>query len=218
MSDAHELSAAARSLYPKHLGLRRQLQIYRPYICPFDKLIDWVPDAGTMLDVGCGAGLFLGLAASRKPGLHGIGFDADSRVIGAAQAMAKASQLVDRIRFEHRIVEQPWPEGTFDAVSLIDVLHHVQPDQHQATIEKLFSRVRPGGIVIYKDMADSPAIPALWNRLHDLLLARQWIHYRPAAQVLSWFEKAGASVVHRASHATGPYYHDLIVVQRPHTA
>ena len=44
-------------------------------------------------------------------------------------------------------------------------------------------RVRLGGLLIYKDTASAPAWAAWVNRLHDLVLARQWIHYAPIADV-----------------------------------
>ena len=194
----------------------RLMQIYRPYICPFDALIPWVPDQGTILDVGCGGGLFLGLAKSVKPGITGIGFDASPSAIDMAQAMCRSAFSEKNLTFELRSVDTPWPEGTFDAVSMIDVLHHIPPEHQRATVEKLFAKLNPGGVLIYKDMGNKPMLHAWWNRLHDLLLARQWINYCPVSAVEGWLRDYGANIIHRSDHRLGLYQHELIVAKKDH--
>src|SRR5207237_246924 len=69
MLTARALSQMASELYPSGPPLFRALQVYRPYICPFEALISEVPKDATVLDIGCGGGLFLGLldAAGRRP-------------------------------------------------------------------------------------------------------------------------------------------------------
>ena len=212
--DSSQLSNLARQMYPGPSGFARLTQIYRPYICPFDALIPWVPDQGSILDVGCGSGLFLGLALSLKPGITGIGFDANARAIDMAQAMCRSAFSDRRLIFELRSVDAPWPDGTFDAVSMIDVLHHIPPENQKKAVEKLFTALNVGGVLIYKDMGSEPKLYAWWNRLHDLLFARQWIHYRPIDAVQGWLRDCGASVVHRSDHRLGLYKHELIIAKK----
>ena len=72
---AGALSRMAAEIYPEGSVLFRALQKYRPYICPFEALIEEVPEGASVLDIGCGGGLFLGLvdAAGLRP--EGTGFD-----------------------------------------------------------------------------------------------------------------------------------------------
>src|SRR4051812_38352748 len=74
------LAAVAGSLYTEGPRVLRALQHYRPYICPFHRLIGCVP-AGpapgpSVLDIGCGGGLFLMLLAMAARVGRGVGLDA----------------------------------------------------------------------------------------------------------------------------------------------
>ena len=92
------LSHLAGRLYPEGSAVFRTLQRYRPYICPFEELIPEVPIGASVLDVGCGAGLFLGLldAVGREP--DGTGFDASPQGIKLAKAMSM--QGAGRLAFQ----------------------------------------------------------------------------------------------------------------------
>ncbi len=208
----------AQRLYRSAPTVARTLQSLRPYICPFDDLLDQIPAEAHILDVGCGAGLLLGLVAQTYPHATGIGFDSSGHAILAAQKMAATNGFADRIRFEHRAVGDAWPTGPFDAVSLVDVLHHIPPEHQQSVIEQSFAHVCPGGVLIYKDMGQRPLFSALWNRAHDLVLARQWIHYRAIADVRRWLDAQGAQITKTDARSMGPYAHELIIAKKPDLA
>lgn len=208
----------AQRLYRAAPPVSRVLQSLRPYISPFDDLLDQIPAGAHVLDVGCGAGLMLGLVAETCPNASGIGFDLNGHAIVAAQKMAANNGFADRIRFEHRLAGEAWPAGQFDVVCLVDVLHHVPPAQQQTIVEQSYTHVCPGGVLIYKDMAQRPLFSALWNRAHDLLLARQWVHYRAIAEVAGWLDTQGAQVVKKYGRSMGPYAHELIVARKPDAA
>ncbi len=208
------IAAVARDLYRDAPPAPRALQSLRPYICPFEALLPWVPEGGRMLDIGCGAGLFLGLVGQARPEITAIGFDASRGAIAAAQQMARQHFSGGRIDFRYSAVEEPWPAGPFDAVSIVDVLHHIPAAGQRAVVEQALAHVAPGGVLIYKDMANRPVLKAGWNRLHDLIMARQWIRYRPIEEVRAWVEQAGGTVIHRAARSMGPYAHELLVVRQ----
>jgi hypothetical protein len=50
--------------------------------------------------------------------------------------------------------------------------------------------------------------------MHDLLLARQWIHYVPLSLVKSWAEDAGLALHHEESYARFVYGHELLVFHK----
>lgn len=210
-----DILAAARALYRSTPNPVRTLQQLRPYICPFEDLVKWLPERGRMLDIGCGAGLFMGLAGQARPGLEAIGFDADAGAIAAAKTMGAANYPDGRVRFLHSAVGEPWPEGPFDVVSMIDVLHHIPPAVQKDVIAEAYAHVKPGGLFIYKDMADGPFYRAWWNRLHDIIIARQWIHYRRIEDVENWLRSAGAEIVERQDRHLGLYGHELLVSRKP---
>lgn len=208
---AGQLHRAARDLFPTGPLATRALQHYRPFICPFEHLLPHVPPGSRVLDIGCGGGLWLGLLAATGRLGSGVGFDSSKAAIRQAQAMRLPASAHGRVMFEHRAVEDPWPDGPFDVVCLIDVLHHVTPEHQGKVIALATKRVARGGRFIYKDMCQRPRWRALANRAHDLVLARQWIHYAPVEQVSRWSVSEGLTLVHAASHARWWYGHELRV-------
>ncbi len=59
-----EFSRIARELFCNAPLPMRLLQRYRPCICPFESLVPDIQEGSSVLDVGCGCGLFLGLLAA----------------------------------------------------------------------------------------------------------------------------------------------------------
>ena len=202
----------AAQLYPDGPLLFRLLQQYRPFICPFEALIVEVPEGSKILDIGCGGGLLLGLLGASGLRPNGTGFDVSRPAIALAQRMAVASKA--QLDFRRLDADAPWPEGDFDVVSMIDVIHHVRPSEQEATIRRACNKVRPGGAFLYKDMVKRPFWRAAANRLHDLVLARQWIHYVPVRDAEHWAADEGL-VVERSELINCWWYgHELRVFRR----
>jgi ribosomal protein L11 methylase PrmA len=63
-------------------------QRYRPYIFPFHLSLYHIPHGASVLDVGCGPGLFLLLLAKLGRIQSGVGFDIDHAAIQAAEEAA----------------------------------------------------------------------------------------------------------------------------------
>lgn len=90
--------------------------------------------AGKVLDVGCGSGGFLALAAAR--GWKGAGVDYDSRVVELARAKGVDAHAGD---FDEFLKKRSAKE--FDAVTLFDVLEHVpEPRDLLARIKPVLKR------------------------------------------------------------------------------
>jgi 2-polyprenyl-3-methyl-5-hydroxy-6-metoxy-1,4-benzoquinol methylase len=213
------VAALARALYTSGPAVARAMQHYRPYISPFERLLTLVPPGSSVLDIGCGGGLFLGLLARTGRLRSGLGIDTSGPAIAAAQAMQQGLDARGQeLRFEARSAALALPAGPFDVVSLLDVMHHIPPAQQRPVLLQALGRVAPGGRFIYKDMCLQPAWRAAANRLHDLLIARQWIHYLPLAQAVDWAEAAGFRVLQRQRVDMLWYGHEIVVFEAPLTA
>jgi 2-polyprenyl-3-methyl-5-hydroxy-6-metoxy-1,4-benzoquinol methylase len=215
--DAVQLERMARQLYTHGPWLIRKMMHFRIRICPYERLVVCVPANSSVLDVGCGGGLLLALLACCGRLGSGVGFDASGPAIQTARRMQEKLQEFNKsapLRFLHLNVGDPWPAGQFDVVSLIDVLHHISPANQRAVFETAADKVKPGGLLLYKDMADHPFAPALLNRLHDLALARQWIHYVPANKVESWAAEARLVSAHSEAASRLWYRHYLRVFKK----
>jgi 2-polyprenyl-3-methyl-5-hydroxy-6-metoxy-1,4-benzoquinol methylase len=194
-------------------GLPRLLTAHRPRICPFERLVDAIPAQSSVLDIGCGNGLLLYLLARAGRLREGIGVDIRRDAIDAGNAALRGFG-VDQASL--RVAGEPasWPRQAFDAVAMIDVMHHVPPERQRETLAAACAMVRPSGLLVYKDMARSPAWAAWANRAHDLLLARQWIHYLPIAEVESGAAGTNMRLLRSDSVRLGWYAHELRVFRR----
>lgn len=217
-SGADELAALARKLFVKGPYVLRKMMHYRILICPFERLIQHVAPGASVLDVGCGSGLFLALLSGTVEKITGVGFDSSIPAIEVAGRMAeqvKLSELGAELRFIQLDVSAPWPDGLFDVVSLVDVLHHVPPSEQRSVIQTATAHVKPGGLLLYKDMANRPHFQAFMNRLHDLVVARQWIHYLPIRTVEAMAKEFGLKLEFGETLSRLWYRHELRVFRKP---
>lgn len=217
-----DMLAAAQRAYVEGPFLIRMIQRHRPRINSFGGLLDRVPPDSAVLDVGCGGGLFLmmlGLSGKlhRRAG-SSVGFDASARAVEVARAAARRSGM-DMLRFERLDVDAPWPrgdsdDGLFDVVSAICVIHHAPPESWRGIFESALSRIRPGGLFLYMDMCKRPLWRSLANRMHDLILARQWIHHLDIRVAREWCEEAGFSIEAEGSDKRLWYGREWLVARR----
>jgi len=108
--------------------------------------------SGRVLDAGCGSGRML-QELVRYGEVSGIELDAEA-------ASVAAERRVGEVRVG-RLEELPWPDGTFELITCLDVIEHT-PDDRRALAE-LRRVAAPGGWLL----VTVPAYQALWS-LHDL--------------------------------------------------
>jgi 2-polyprenyl-3-methyl-5-hydroxy-6-metoxy-1,4-benzoquinol methylase len=196
--------------------LVRLLQRGRPYICPMDPLVEETPPGARVLDLGCGSGLFALHLVNSGRAKSVLGIDMSQKAIAAARR-AQGHLSLERqgdVLFEVTGDFRQWPDRQFDAVSMIDMMHHVPPAIRKALFLAALERVEAGGVLIYKDMRRRPRWRAAMNQLHDLVLARQWINHCPSEQILDWAAGAGLTTVRHSLYNKAWYAHELIVFKK----
>ncbi len=187
----------------------RLLMTARPFICPLDVAAEAVPEGARVLDVGCGAGLWLRWLARDRRIASGVGVDVSARTVAVAAACAADEET---LRFEHREPGAPWPDGTFDVVTAVDVLHHVPPEDQPRFVTALAEKAERR--VVLKDVAPTPRWRAWANALHDFLMTRSRVHPRPMDEVAAWIEAGGLTVVRAERVHRVCYSHYLVVADR----
>ncbi len=205
----------ARDLYPRSASFRRLIQINRPLICPFGSLIAQVPENSRVLDVGCGSGLFIALLSARKKVSLALGFDASDKAISLAREMRSKHPAKAVISFERCDVNEPWPSGLYDVVTIIDLLHHLDRENQARTFHAASAKVRPGGYLILKDVGKRPVWRAHFSRLHDIVIARQLITIPDELDILAWQKKAGLLLAARETHNMLWYGHEMWAFRKP---
>jgi SAM-dependent methyltransferase len=92
---------------------------------------------GSILDVGCGAGSFLGCLRGPSWQLHGLEMSEESARITRAATGAEV------LRGE--LLSASFPPDTFDVITCFHVLEHL--DAPECALHRMFSWLKPGGIL-----------------------------------------------------------------------
>lgn len=116
-------------------------------LLPMCPILDALPASGRVLDVGCGYGHVLSYLAERRPDLDFIGTDIDQDAVRQARA---AWKFLPNVQFESVPVEEL--KGEFSHAMLLDVIHHMTPEQERTAIAAIASLLTPGGSILIKEM------------------------------------------------------------------
>jgi SAM-dependent methyltransferase len=116
-------------------------------------LLEQVPVCESVLDVGCGAGGFTRLLASRATTVLGI--DLSPAMIETARAATLPGSVV---RFEVMDVMTDDPGARFDVVTTVATLHHLPL---AAALRRLAALLHPGGTLVVLDLLDTSGLREL---------------------------------------------------------
>jgi len=113
-----------------------------------------------ILDVGCATGRLLDrLAAAGATGLAGS--DLAPRIVDVARARLAARGVEADLKPADAEGGLPWPDASFDVVTLTGVLHHfMSPEAALAEIDRV---LRPGGRLVLSDACFFPPARELMN-------------------------------------------------------
>ena len=127
-----------------------------------------LPPQGRILDVGCGPGSFLGsydLTSGSAPA-ELVGMDiATDQIAYANEHYATATR-----RFVTVGAEESWPfeSGHFDAVTVIEVIEHLYPDQIRSIFDRAANVLKPNGVIV----VTTPNYASHWPVLERLIARR----------------------------------------------
>jgi 2-polyprenyl-3-methyl-5-hydroxy-6-metoxy-1,4-benzoquinol methylase len=101
---------------------------------------------------------------------------------------------------------------TFDAIYLLDLIHHLPAGEVPAFLESVKERLRPGGLLLVKDVADKPAYKRLFTLFLDrLMVNRDPIRYWLPEELSHLLEKLGVDVVRHQIKDFLPFPHVLYI-------
>lgn len=155
------------------LNDRLWLTIARAKIREKQRLIRrFAPRPGRLLDVGCASGKFL--ATMRTQGWEIAGLEMSTL------AVERARQALGPVVEAGTLETAPWPDATFDLITLFHVFEHV-PDPVGA-LRKIRALLRPGGVlIVLVPNGASWEFRALAARdPNPLDIPRHFYHYTPA--------------------------------------
>jgi hypothetical protein len=119
---------------------------------PMLRVLHALPPNGSLLDIGAGHGLFAVLASGTR---RVIAVEPDARKV------RRISSIDFAIGFDDAIT------GTFDAISIIDVLYKIPLDEWDALLLRCLARLHSGGLLIIKEQDPTARFKNAWNAIQE---------------------------------------------------
>lgn len=128
-----------------------------------------LPGEGRILDVGCGFGLFSAYFALVCPDRRMVGVDPSARRIAMARTVAERLGIRNN---EYRVgtVETSALKGPFDAIFMLDVLHHVPRESQLPLLTQLSGMLAPRGVMLIKEVTTDQPFKLRFTELLDRMM------------------------------------------------
>ena len=144
----------------RHRPPGARLHILIRYLtCPFGRLLRLVPNqTRSMLEIGAGHGVFSRLVAAR--GVRAVAVEPDLRKLGKVEGVHSIAAFDDAVG------------GTFDVVAIVDVLYAIPVAAWDGILRRALARLRPGGMLLVKEMDPAAKLKNRWNSFQEWLSMR----------------------------------------------
>jgi 2-polyprenyl-3-methyl-5-hydroxy-6-metoxy-1,4-benzoquinol methylase len=178
-----------RSASPRTLGYQDYRAAEALYLKTFRRRLAFAlrggPRGGRALDVGCAAGFCM--QALRERGFDPYGLEVSETI---------ASHARERFGFDTvhigTLEDAPFPDGTFDVVTMWDVIEHVP--EPRSLLFRARQLLRPGGLLVVETQnIDSAFARMLGSRWHHYKHLEHIYHFTPGS-VLRLLRSAGFAV------------------------
>jgi 2-polyprenyl-3-methyl-5-hydroxy-6-metoxy-1,4-benzoquinol methylase len=187
-----------------------RFQIFRQRF--LDEIGQYLPPEGHVLDIGCGFGLFALYYALGHPRLEISGFDTNARRIDIANATAQALGA-SNVRFHRQDArELEGDRARFDAIYMLDVVHHVPRTEVESLLREVKKLLRPRGVLLIKELDTKPVWQRVFSHVLDLAMSPSSPpDYWSAQDLSSMLTRLGFVVKRHAMVDILPYPHVLYV-------
>ena len=139
---------------------------------PFESVEALVPAQGDVLDLGCGVGLVSVDLALAGPDRRVVAVDVDPSKTEVARRAVERAGVGDQVRVQD--VPTGWtpPTAAFDAVVVVDVLYLLGRAAAFDLLDHAVAALRPGGVLVVKEMAATPRWKTAWTRVQESVAVR----------------------------------------------
>lgn len=182
--------------------------------CPLSRLLDFLPPAATLLDLGAGHGILAWLALARGAS-RAVALEPDGRKVLASRRVLAGSRVQLVVGYAEAVA------GTFDAVAIADVLYRVEPEGWDPLLVAARERLAPGGLLLLKEIDPERRAKALWNRLQERiadafgLTLGTAFRYEPRARMAQRLGRLGFEGIEVLDLGAGyPHAHILYLARR----
>jgi 2-polyprenyl-6-hydroxyphenyl methylase/3-demethylubiquinone-9 3-methyltransferase len=178
----------------------------------------YVPESGSILDIGCGHGLFSNLLALKSPTRNVLGVDIDARRIQAARRTVAGRK---NIRFETSDASL-LPPGQWDAITISDVMYLLSREHQIAVLHAVARALKPGGMLVWKTQVCQPhwkycvTYAEEWLMTHLGLTRGDCLCFLGEKESNDAMRAAGLSATTIPLHTHRPYP-DMLLIGRKNT-
>lgn len=187
--------------------------VYRPYICPFNELLNLLPEVTSVADIGCGQGQFIKLILNYKSPSKVLGLEISESLLDEAKSLLDKNEdkIVDYKYFNG--IQFPDLLKQFNYITLIDVFHHIPKKDRYSFLYNLYSSMSFGSKLIVKDIEGSSLL-AIFNKLHDLIIAGKTGNEISSLFMKDMLEQIGFKTILQDSKRLFWYPHYWLVVEK----
>jgi len=137
----------------------------RVLLSDLESIESHVPEMGTIVDLGCGHGLFANLMALRSKQRLVTGIDLAPEKIEVARETVGSRDNMDFICAD--IFETDFPEC--DAITIVDVLYLLPRSGQLRILQECRRKLRDGGLLVWKAQERRPLWKFAWTWSQEML-------------------------------------------------
>jgi SAM-dependent methyltransferase len=212
---------ALRDIYRAFAGHGLLTQVYlrvKLRICPVRRVETYLPPAGRVLDLGCGNGLMAALFMLGSSRRRVTGFDLDP---GKVRAARRLKARWPSLEFEVAdLAARRFP--ACESAVLVDVLYLIPRPKQDAILAECYRALRPGGLLLLKEMDTRPRWKYAWNYFQETLAVKVLgftlggrFYFRPRADCFRTLEGLGFRVRVVRLDRGYAYPHILYLCRKP---
>ena len=143
----------------------------RMALCPLMDIERFLPEKGTIMDVGCGTGLLLQWLSLCKDSRNFrlVGIEIDQQRIDLGRKVCNKLGIGSKIDLRVENFTSIKCERDLSAITFIDVLHHMDFDLQQLMLKLAFEKLAQGGIILIKEVDTKPVWKYVYCYIFDAL-------------------------------------------------
>jgi 2-polyprenyl-3-methyl-5-hydroxy-6-metoxy-1,4-benzoquinol methylase len=187
----------------------RAFLVHRWWHASLPAIEQCIPRGASVVELGCGHGIFANFIGLRDPGRSVLALEQNE------EKAAFAAGRVTNVRVETKDV-RGIHVGEFDAVALVDVLHHLTSyEQQEELLDSALEMLRPGGTLIVKEVSKSfPVKFQLTLVLDRIAYPGDTFYFRRHEEFHTLLERRGLTVEYKNLSSHVPYAHVMFVCKK----